>query len=156
MRIGEATNLRLDDIDWAEGYLRATGKSGPRPVPFGRRTKAAIKLYVDRERRASSPRVRQLFLTRSGVLLTADAGSQQVGDIVRSAGVEVRKAGPHTFRHKFSVEYIRVGGDAFSLQRLLRHSTLYMTRRYVYLAHTGLRTAHRRFAVADAWLASGG
>ncbi len=127
LRIGEVTNLRLDDIDWAEGYLRATGKSGPRSVPFGRRTKAAIKVYVDRERRATSPRVRHLFLTRSGVPLTADGGSQQVSNIVRDAGVEVRKAGPHTFRHTFSVEFIRE-------------------------ADTDLRAAHRRFAPADSWI----
>ena len=153
LRIGEAIGLRLDDIDWVESYVQATGKTGPRVVPFGRRSKAALKLYVDRERKATSPRVRKLFLTRSGDPLTVDAGCQQVSKLVRRAGASVRKAGPHTFRHTFSVEFIRAGGDAFTLQRLLGHSTLDMTRRYVHLADTDLRVAHRRYAVADAWLA---
>jgi site-specific recombinase XerD len=156
LRIGEAIGLRLEDLDWVESYLQVTGKTGPRVVPFGRRAKAALKLYVDRERRAASPRVRKLFLTRSGQPLSVDAGCQQVSKIVRGAGAAVRKAGPHTFRHTFAVEFIRAGGDAFTLQRLLGHSTLDMTRRYVHLADTDLRTAHRRFAVADAWLAPGG
>jgi len=64
----------------------------------------------------------------------------------------VRKAGPHTFRHTFAVEFIRAGGDAFTLQRLLGHSTLDMTRRYVHLADCDLRAAHKRFAPGDAWL----
>ena len=72
--------------------------------------------------------------------------------LVRQAGVEVKKAGPHTLRHTFALEFIRAGGDAFSLQKLLGHSTLDMTRRYVHLADTDLRAAHRRFAPADAWL----
>ena len=155
LRIGEAIGLRLDDVDWVESYVHATGKTGPRVVPFGRRAKAVLKLYVDRERRASSPSVRKLFLTRSGQPLSVDAGCQQVSNIVRRAGAAVRKAGPHTFRHTFAVEFIRAGGDAFTLQRLLGHSTLDMTRRYVHLADTDLRTAHRRYAVADVWLAAG-
>jgi integrase len=57
-------------------------------------------------------------------------------------------AAPHTF----SVEFIRAGGDAFSLQGLLGHSTLDMTRRYVNLADTDLRAVHRRFAPADSWI----
>ena len=152
LRIGEVGNLRLDDVDWVEGYLRANGKSGPRSVPFGRRTKAALKAYVDRERRASSPSIRHLFLTLSGMPLAAYGASQQVSKIVRRAGVEVRKAGPHAFRHTFAVEFVRAGGDAFALQRLLGHSTLDMTGRYVHLADTDLRGAHRRHAVADSWL----
>jgi integrase/recombinase XerD len=155
LRIGEAIGVRLDDVDWAESYVHATGKTGPRVVPFGRRSKAALRLYVDRERKASSPRDRKLFLTRSGLPLSVDAGCQQVSRLVRGAGAVVRKAGPHTFRHTFAVEFIRAGGDAFTLQRLLGHTTLDMTRRYVHLADTDLRAAHRKFAVADAWLATG-
>ena len=155
LRIGEAIGLKLEDVNWVEGYLHVTGKTGPRVVPFGRRTKAALKAYVDRERKAASPRIRKLFLTRSGDPLTVDAGCQQVSRLVRGAGASVRKAGPHTFRHTFAVEFVRAGGDAFTLQRLLGHSTLDMTRRYVHLADTDLRAAHRKFAVADAWLAGG-
>lgn len=152
LRIGEAIGLALEDINWVEGYLRVDGKTGPRIVPFGRRSKAALKVYIDRERRAESPRTRKVFLTRSGAVMSVDAGCQQVSAIVKSTGASVRKAGPHTFRHTFAVEFIRAGGDAFTLQRLLGHSTLDMTRRYVHLADTDLRAAHKRFGVGDAWL----
>jgi site-specific recombinase XerD len=152
LRIGEAISLTLDDIVWAEQALRVDGKTGPRVVPFGRRSKAALKAYIDRERRSRTPHVREVFLTRTGEPMTSRMATHHVIRVVREAGVDVRKAGPHTLRHTFAVEFVRAGGDAFSLQRLLGHSTLDMTRRYVNLADADLRQAHRRFAPADNWL----
>jgi site-specific recombinase XerD len=39
--------------------------------------------------------------------------------------------------------YLRGGGDAFTLQKLLGHADLTMTRRYCTLADTDLRDRHR-------------
>ena len=152
LRIGEAIGLRLDDIDWTAGTLSVDGKTGPRVVPFGRKSKAALKVYIDRERRSAVPTTREVFLTRTGDPMNVRMATHHVIHLVRQAGVQVRKAGPHTLRHTFALEFIRAGGDSFSLQKMLGHSTLDMTRRYVHLADTDLRAAHRKFAVADAWL----
>lgn len=152
IRIGEAIGLRLDDIGWTTGTLQISGKTGPRVVPFGRKSKASLKSYIDRERRSAVPSTRALFLTRTGEPMNARMATHHVIRLVRQAEVCVSKAGPHTLRHTFALEFIRAGGDAFSLQKLLGHSTLDMTRRYVHLADSDLRTAHKRFAPADSWL----
>lgn len=121
-------------------------------MPFGRKSKAALKAYIDRERRSAIPTTRSVFLTRTGEPMNTRMATHHVIHLVREAGVTVTKAGMHTLRHTFALEFIRAGGDAFSLQKLLGHTTLDMTRRYVNLADTDLRAAHRRFAPADACL----
>lgn len=104
LRIGEATTMKLEDINRKESLLHVAGKTGPRSVPFGRRAMASLIAYIDLERSKVPGHV---FLTRSGCVLTPHAATQSVGNTVRDAGIRVRKKGPHTFRHTFAVEFIR-------------------------------------------------
>ena len=149
VRIGEATGLTLPDIAWKENLLNVDGKTGRRPVPFGRHSKRALRTYLAQERRAISHHIRSVFLTRSGTPLSNGGAIDHVRQIAIRAGVKGKKLGPHTFRHTFALEYIRAGGDAFTLQRILGHSSLEMTRRYVNLAKEDLVEAHRRFSPGD-------
>jgi len=65
------------------------------------------------------------------------------GSKARLEGVRVS---PHTFRHTFAKMYILRGGDPFSLQSLLGHSTLDMVRHYVNLWGSDLQKMHRQFS----------
>jgi hypothetical protein len=69
-------------------------------------------------------------------------GIQQV---VRRLKTRVGIAGrcsPHSPRHNFARSYLVDGGDVFSLQRILGHTTLDMVRRYVALADVDLVARH--------------
>ena len=72
-------------------------------------------------------------------------------DCGKKAGVTGLRISPHTFRHTFAVMYLRNGGDVFSLQKLLGHSDLTMTRRYAELSETDVIEKHRQFSPADAF-----
>ncbi|MFH2203826.1 MAG: site-specific integrase, partial [Elusimicrobiota bacterium] len=59
------------------------------------------------------------------------------------------RVSPHTLRHTFATQYIRNGGDPFSLQAILGHSTLEMVRNYVNLASRDVMVQHRKFSPLD-------
>jgi integrase/recombinase XerD len=58
------------------------------------------------------------------------------------AGLTGIRCSPHTLRHTFAINFLRNDGDIFSLQKILGHSSLEMTRRYCELADVDMRRAH--------------
>jgi integrase/recombinase XerC/integrase/recombinase XerD len=56
---------------------------------------------------------------------------------------------PHLLRHSFATRYLQHGGDIYSLQQILGHTTLAMVRRYVHLIPSDLASCHTRFSPLD-------
>lgn len=70
-----------------------------------------------------------LFCNQYGEALTENALRLAVAHHNKSRGVQ--KTSIHLFRHTFAKKYLQdCGGNAFTLQRLLGHSTLTMSQRY--------------------------
>jgi len=66
------------------------------------------------------------------------------------AGITGR-CSPHSLRHTLARSYLVNGGDVFSLQRILGHTTLDMVKRNVTLVDVDLVVRHRVASPAD-WL----
>ena len=70
-----------------------------------------------------------LFCDEYGGMLSENALRLAIAKYNRKRGVQ--KTSIHLFRHTFARKYlVDCGGDAFTLQKLLGHSTLTMTKRY--------------------------
>lgn len=78
-----------------------------------------------------------LFPNKEGYKLTVNALKHAMAKHCELRGVD--KTSIHGLRHSFAREWVRGGGDVFKLQKMLGHSTLDMTRKYVRLFDTDLQ-----------------
>jgi len=146
IRSGELCGLKIRDVDLKSGKMNVLGKgSKERTCYLGNRVRQSLWRYIG-DRDAGEP----LFPVRGGRHLTA----HQVWGIVSSIGkkANVANARPHRFRHTFAIQFLRNGGDIFTLQMLLGHSSLEMVKHYAKLAAIDAEQAHRRASPADRWL----
>jgi len=150
IRLAEVIGVHLPDIRPERGTLRIIGKGDKeRPVPIGSRALGAVSAYMRRERQPQHAGVHHLFLSRTGQAMTRSCVSILMLRLSQQAGLERAQAAPHAFRRGFAVEFLRNGGDVFTLQQILGHSSLEMTRRYVNFLDEDLKAAHLRFSPGD-------
>lgn len=150
LRLAEVAGLRLEDVRSTEGYLRVIGKGNKeRVVPLGLKCSEALDRYLRKSRRPRHQFTQNLFLNRSGAPLTRSGVSQILADLAEQAKVPRAHAAPHAFRRAFAVNYLRNGGDVFTLQHVMGHTTLDMTRRYVQLLPEDLARMHAQVSPAD-------
>lgn len=69
-----------------------------------------------------------MFCKANGEQLKADGLRSAIQRYNLSRGIV--KTSVHLYRHKSAVDYLYNGGDIFTLQELLTHSTLEMSKRY--------------------------
>ncbi|WP_170308092.1 tyrosine-type recombinase/integrase [Paenibacillus dakarensis] len=144
VRISELAGIKTHDIDWQARVICVYGKGRKeRLVPFSRSLEKQLRLYLE---------IRGV-LDHDHVFVNIDndpfqvRGIQQAiklyGEAARIKGVRVS---PHTFRHTFAKMYIMNGGDSFSLQKILGHTSLEIVRMYVNLFGTDVAAQHAKFS----------
>ncbi|KEF33387.1 hypothetical protein RDMS_12820 [Deinococcus sp. RL] len=150
LRLAEVAGLQVLDVRLTEGHIRVVGKGNKeRIVPLGLRSTEALDRYIRKVRKPRHPSITHLFLGRGGEPLTRSGVSQLLADLAAAVNIPRAHAAPHAFRRAFAVNYLRNGGDVFSLQHVLGHTSLEMTRRYVNLLPEDLKAAHVRVSPAD-------
>lgn len=131
----------LSVMEEVRAYLAATGRTLRSEGPLFR---AHDRGAAKRERRPMSPQaianVVRVIVRRSGVLEGVEADEER------------RRISPHSLRHTFAVQFLRMGGQVHVLQQILGHSSLATT--MIYVAHLDfeelVETAPDVFAAAAA------
>ena len=146
LRVSELASVNVDDVNVDNGSLLVRhGKGGKqRVVRIGTKAQKALWKYLTLYRKGNS---NSLFLNRSGATLDAVGIKILIKRLGDKAQVHVH---PHKLRHTFAISFLRAGGDVFSLQYLLGHSTLAMTQRYLQsLNANDAANAHKKFSPLD-------
>ena len=149
LRLSELTNLKMADAHIDEGYLKVMGKgSKERIAPIGGLAQKVLLRYIHHFRpQPLNIAEDTLFLTLEGRQVTGNTVKEIIERISKKSGVS--RLHSHLCRHTFATNYLINGGDVFSLQQILGHSSLEMVRRYVTLASSQVRVQHRKFSPMD-------
>lgn len=146
VRLSELVGIELVDMKLHESEIVITKAKGgkQRRVFISAKTKEAIQKYL--RVRGDIPGNQSLFVSSEDKPMTRRNVQERLAIYGKMAKIEGVRVSPHTFRHTFAKMYIVRGGDPFSLQALLGHSTLDMVRHYVNLWGSDLQKMHRQFS----------
>jgi site-specific recombinase XerD len=153
IRLAELANLQLDgddgpDLDLDAGIVRVLGKGRRfRTASFGSRTAKALDRYLRSRAQHPDADLPWLWLGRRG-RMTASGVRQMIWRRSEEAGVP--RLHPHSFRHYFSDQFLKAGGQESDLMALNGWSSSEMVRRYGASNRASrAREAHKRFAPGD-------
>lgn len=150
MRVGELTRLQISDVNLENGevFIRPfrVRKTHSRTTFLGKTTRKLLWRYIASRDGGSRPDD-PLFLTQDDRPMTRERVLANLKRLGASAGV--RGVHPHRFRHTFAIQYLRNGGDIFTLQNILGHQSLDIVRHYLNLARADVQAAHQKASPVD-------
>ncbi|HEY3412828.1 MAG TPA: tyrosine-type recombinase/integrase [Armatimonadota bacterium] len=174
IRASELCGITYADLDLEHNAVTVLGKGDKRrtvyygPTTYGalwnlihenQRVQPSRRTY---KRRGRSPEHTVQPLRESDAVFCGDRRTEGNGALTRSgllqlmerlgtaAGVTKKRCSPHTWRHTFAVSFLRNGGNSFSLQQILGHTNLQMTRHYVNLAKADISNQQQQFSPVEA------
>ncbi len=154
LRAGEATSLVIEDIDFGQSRIMVKGKGQKiRFVYMGEKVQGILRNYINRCRPWLANGHPALFPPLSTYSKNATMHPKRLSAVLREKfeelGIPNGYSSTHRLRHTFATNFVRNGGGVFPLQRILGHSTVQMTMRYVMLAEDDLREAHKKASPID-------
>jgi len=143
LRLGEVLTLKVNQVDLKQCYLIGVlGKSKrPRDVPFCDDVRKVLIKYMKVRGEIPNP---SLFVSLDGLPMTGRTFQETLKEYGERAGIKGVRVSPHTLRHTFAKMYILNGGDPYSLQEILGHTTQDMVKIYVNLWKPEKKIQHQK------------
>ena len=147
LRVSEAANIKLSDINFEAGFLRSVGKGQKeRIVPVGKPAIECVQRYL-REARSSFAKAASLgevFLSTRGQALSRKTIWVLIKKYSRIAGI-TKTITPHTLRHSFATHLLDNGADLRVIQEMLGHADISTTQIYTHVDQRRVKETHYRF-----------
>lgn len=149
-RAQEVCDLKVGDVNLETGMVMIRHGKGDkqRVVYLGKIAREGLWRYLAK---------RQFKAPGDPLFMTSKRGAMDrnaLRKMLKRAG-ERAEIGepvyPHRLRHTFAISYLRNGGDIYTLQKMLGHSSLDMVRRYLAIAQVDVQESHRRASPVDNW-----
>jgi integrase/recombinase XerD len=142
IRIDEALTLTRENVLLEDFLIRVTGKGKKeRYVPISVECRKVLFRYMNKHPH------KLVFSTRHGLKLKYCNMLRYFKNHCRRLGIEGVRTSFHILRHGYALNHVREGGDVFSLQRILGHTDIAITKRYVGLTEDDLKMVHKKTSI---------
>lgn len=134
IRVSELISLKVSDINLQMEYLNCMDAHRERTIPFGKKAKEALKVYLKdgRPRLVANEENEWLFTNCSGQSMSRQGFWKLIKLYGGKAGIE-SEITPHTLRHSFAAHMVRNGADLKSVQEMLGYADISATQIYAQL-----------------------
>jgi integrase/recombinase XerD len=145
LRVSEAVDLRLEELDLDTAAFRVTGKRGKtRWLPLPRFTLPWLERYLQEGRPHLAKRpMAQVFLGTRGGRLSRQNVYLLLQKYAQQAGLG-KKVSPHVLRHTYAVHLLQGGADLRAVQELLGHASISTTQVYTQLDLEEVKRKYRK------------
>lgn len=143
LRVSEVVDLEPEDLDFDEEILRVrNGKGGKsRIVGMNKDLIDALREWI---RIRGQPKTRKLFVSQRGGPLTADGVEHLFKQLRDKTGIP--DLTPHVLRHTFAHDLAERGESLRTIAKMLGHSNINYTRKYVTPSRKELKAAVQKLA----------
>ena len=131
IRVSELISLKLSDVNLQMEYLTCADNHKERIIPFGKKAKEALRVYLKegRDKLVGQESCEWLFTNCSGQTMSRQGFWKLIKAYGEKAGIE-GEITPHTFRHSFAAHMVGNGADLKSVQELLGYADISATQIY--------------------------
>ncbi len=147
IRVSEVVELYKDNINFDSGQIRVIGKGKKERSVFMSASVYKPLYKYNSQQRPDVPS-NYFFVHKDGRPLTRFYFEHRMHSYVEKSGI-TKVCTPHILRYSFAIQFLRNGGDIFTLQQILGHSTLEMTRRYLKIANSDVEAKMKEYSPAE-------
>ena len=144
LRVSEAVNLKINNVDLDSGIVTTTGKgSKTRRVPVGASAVEWIKSYLAIRRKKEITGVENMFVNANGSPVNRQSIYVSITEYADKCGFT--GVSPHTLRHSFATHMVQNSADIRSVQQMLGHADISTTQVYTHITNTQLKRNYEKF-----------
>lgn len=146
LRVSEAVNICMNEIDLQMGVVNTIGKGNKqRIVPMGEEAMYWISRYIQQSRSLLLKDVPcdALFVSQKKGGMTRQLAWMIVKQYAKVA--EIQHLSPHGLRHAFATHLVNHGADLRTVQILLGHADISTTQIYTHVANERLKNVIEHF-----------
>ena len=151
LRVSELVDLKLNNIDLDNGYVRCLGKGKKeRIIPIGEIAIEYLKKYINEYRNSMKKGyyTENVFLNNHGKNITRQGLFLIIKNIAKEKNID-KNITPHMLRHSFATHLLNNGANLRTIQEMLGHSSITTTQIYTNVSNDIIKENYELYKRRD-------